>query len=175
MRKGEGQRAQRARSPRARKQRAALPARTTTAPLSASEAAAVTYMREEEKLARDVYKKLAQTSGNATFTRIAAGEQRHMDAIGKLIQSYRLTDPAKGMAAGAFRDADLQKLYDELLAKGSASAAAALEVGQTIEQVDIADLQQRQADATHADVRWVFERLERGSENHLRAFTSQIS
>ncbi len=175
MRNGEGQRSQRARKQRARKQRAALPARTTTAPLSAGEAAALTYMREEEKLARDVYRKLAQTSGNATFTRIAASEQRHMDAVGKLIRRYKLTDPAKGMAAGEFRNAGLQKLYDELVAKGSASASAALEVGRTIEQVDIADLQQRQADSGHADVRWVFERLERGSENHLRAFTSQIS
>ncbi len=174
MRNGNGQRSQRARQ-RARKQRAALPARTTTAPLSAAEAAAVTYMREEEKLARDVYRKLAVTSGNTTFTRIAASEQRHMDAMGRLIQRYRLTDPAKGMAAGEFRNADLQRLYDELVAKGSASPTAALEVGRSIEQLDIADLQAREAESRHADVRWVFERLERGSENHLRAFTTQLS
>jgi hypothetical protein len=171
---GDGRRSQSARQ-RARRQRRALPARTTTAPLSAAEGSAVTYMREEEKLARDVYRKLAVTSGNATFTRIAASEQRHMDAMGRLIQRYRLTDPAKGMAAGEFRNAELQRLYDELIAKGSASPTAALEVGRNIEQLDIADLQAREAQSRHADVQWVFERLERGSENHLRAFTTQLS
>lgn len=167
------QRSAKARRQRQRAQRQALPARTNAEPLSATEAAAVTYMREEEKLARDVYRKLAGTSSNATFTRIATSEQRHMDAVARLIQRYGLTDPAKGMAAGEFADADLQKLYDELVAKGAESPAAAVEVGRSIEQLDIADLQQREAGSAHADVRWVFERLEQGSENHLRAFTAQ--
>ena len=122
-----------------------LPKRTNAAPLSATEAAAVTYMREEEKLARDVYTTLAATSGNPVFTRIAASEQRHMDALGRLITRYGLTDPAKNEAAGAFQNAELQRLYDELVAKGSASPAAAIEVGRSIEQLDIADLNAREA------------------------------
>lgn len=150
-----------------------LPARTTTAPLTAKESAAITYMREEEKLARDVYTKLADTSQNAVFTRIAASEQRHMDALGRLISRYRLTDPAKGNAAGVFENAQLQALYDTLIAKGTASPAAAIQVGLDIERLDIADLQNRAATAKHTDVRWVFQQLERGSNNHLRAFTMQ--
>ncbi len=150
-----------------------LPTRTSTAPLTAAESSAITYMREEEKLARDVYRKLAGTSGNAVFTRIAASEQRHMDALGRLIARYRLTDPTKGNAAGVFKNPELQRLYDELVARGSASPAAAIQVGLDIERLDIADLQDRKATVKHTDVRWVFQQLERGSNNHLRAFTTQ--
>ncbi len=152
---------------------ARLPARTNTAALNTSEAAAVTYMREEEKLARDVYTKLAGTSGNPVFTRIAASEQRHMDAIGRVISRYGLADPTSGKAAGEFQNQALQQLYDQLTAKGSTSPAAAVDVGRSIEKLDIADLQNREASSKHADVRWVFQQLERGSNMHLRAFTMQ--
>lgn len=151
---------------------AALPA-VDPAGLTQAETDALLFMREEEKLARDVYTKLADTSQNAVFTRIAASEQRHMDALGRLISRYRLTDPAKGNAAGVFENAQLQALYDTLIAKGTASPAAAIQVGLDIERLDIADLQNRAATAKHTDVRWVFQQLERGSNNHLRAFTMQ--
>lgn len=150
---------------------ATLPAQQSTAPLSASEAAALTYMREEEKLARDVYTTLAGTSGDQRFTRIAASEQRHMDQLGRLLTRYTLADPTAGKAAGEFQDAKLQQLYTDLVAKGSASPAAALQVGRSIEKLDIADLQQREAASTHSDVTTVFQQLERGSNMHLRAFT----
>lgn len=159
----------------ARKGVRTLPKRTNAAPLSATEVAAVTYMREEEKLARDVYTTLAGTSGNAVFTRIAASEQRHMDALGRLITRYGLTDPAKGEPAGVFQNTKLQSLYDELAAQGSVSPAAAVQVGRSIEQLDIDDLNAREAESQHRDVRWVFEQLERGSGNHLRAFTTQAA
>ena len=150
-----------------------LPTRTNAAPLSAGEVSAVTYMREEEKLARDVYGTLADTSGNPVFTRIAASEQRHMDALGRVITRYHLPDPVTGKAVGQFENPTLQRLYDALIAKGGTSPAAALEVGRSIEKLDIADLQERQATLKHADVRWVFGQLERGSNMHLRAFTMQ--
>lgn len=171
-----GRAVQRGRSMRrARQHTHALPTRTNASPLSPTEAAAVTYMREEEKLARDVYTKLAATSGNPVFTRIASSEQRHMDAMGRIITRYGLTDPAKGEAAGQFQNQDLQRLYDELVAKGSASPAAAVQVGLSIEKLDINDLNAREATSKHSDVRWVFQQLERGSNNHLRAFTIQNS
>lgn len=150
---------------------ATLPAQKSTAPLRASEAAALTYLREEEKLARDVYTTLARTSGDPRFTRIAASEQRHMDALGKLLTRYGIADPTAGKAAGEFESAKLQQLYTDLVAKGSASPAAALEVGRSIEKLDITDLQQRESDSKHSDVTTVFQQLERGSNMHLRAFT----
>ncbi len=151
----------------------ALPAKTSTKPLSSSEAAAVTYMREEEKLARDVYTKLAETSGLSVFTRIANSEQRHMDALGRILTRYDLPDPTSGKAVGEFKNPELQKLYTNLVARGKTSPDAALAVGRSIERLDIADLNKREAASKHSDVRSVFEQLERGSRMHLRAFTSQ--
>ncbi|MDP2030099.1 MAG: DUF2202 domain-containing protein [Thiobacillus sp.] len=47
------------------------------------------FMREEEKLARDVYLTLYETWGLAVFSNIASSEQSHMDALLKLLRTYR--------------------------------------------------------------------------------------
>jgi hypothetical protein len=61
--------------------------------LSAEEAASLLFMREEEKLARDVYNTLSATWGIQSFSIIASSEQRHMDEIKVLLDRYALTDP----------------------------------------------------------------------------------
>ncbi len=135
----------------------------------------MTYMREEEKLARDVYTKLAATSGNPCSRASRAASSAIWTPWAVVITRYGLTDPAKGEAAGQFQNQELQRLYTELVAKGSVSPAAAVEVGRSIERLDISDLNAREATSKHSDVRWVFQQLERGSNNHLRAFTMQAS
>jgi hypothetical protein len=45
-------------------------------------------------------------------------------------------------------------------------------VGATIEGLDIADLQDRATSAS--DVQLVYDNLEKGSRNHLRAFVAQL-
>lgn len=132
-------------------------------------AATLTYMREEEKLARDVYTVLAGTSGDPRFARIAMSEQRHMDAVLRQLQRYGISDPAAGLAPGEFRNDTLERLYDRLVAKGTASPAAALAVGRTIERTDIADIDAR-IDETPAPVARVLAHLRAGSERHLAAF-----
>ena len=71
--------------------------------LSADETTALLFMREEEKLARDVYTKLYATWNITTFQNIAASEQMHMDELALLLTRYNLTDPAQ--APGVFTDA----------------------------------------------------------------------
>ncbi len=51
----------------------------------------------------------------------------------------------------------------------------ALTVGATIEEIDIVDLFDRLEDVTHQDIQRVYQNLERGSENHLRAFVGQLA
>jgi len=140
--------------------------------LNDEEAASLLYMREEEKLARDVYNALYTIWGQPTFQNIAASEQAHMDEVKQLLDRYDLTDPA--LAPGQFTDANLQALYDQLVAQGSASLADALKVGAAIEEIDIQDLQTRLADTDNADIQWVFNNLMSGSYNHLNAFTSVL-
>lgn len=143
--------------------------------LSAEESDGLKFMREEEKLARDVYLNMADLWGAQVFSNIAASEQKHMDAIGTLLTRYKITDPTAGKGIGEFSNAELQALYDDLMAMGSQSLTDALQVGALIEETDIEDLVDELAAVKHSDIKQVYTQLERGSENHLRAFTSNLS
>ena len=136
------------------------------------EAASLLFMREEEKLARDVYNTLYSVWGQPTFQNIAASEQAHMDEVKVLLDRYGLTDPA--LAPGQFTDANLQALYDQLVAQGSTSIADALKVGAAIEEIDILDLQTRLTQTDNADIQMVFNNLMNGSYNHLKSFTGVL-
>jgi hypothetical protein len=139
--------------------------------LTPTESASLQYMREEEKLAHDVYVTLYAKWGLRVFNNISAAEQRHTDAIVTLLNRYGVSDPAAGNAVGVFTNPDLQALYDKLIAQGSTSTAEALKVGVLIEQTDIADLKTHIAETTKADILQVYNNLLAGSQNHLRAFT----
>lgn len=141
---------------------------------SDAEAAAIAFMREEEKLARDVYLNLYDAWGQNIFANIAESEQQHTDATLRLIQKYGLVDPAEGKLEGEFTDPNLQGLYDMLVAQGSASNTDALIVGATIEDLDIYDLQEQLHVVDNEDITQVFENLMRGSRNHLRAFHDRL-
>lgn len=143
--------------------------------LTATEQAGLLYMREEEKLAHDVYITLGEKWNMPAFQNISQSEQTHMDAIKLLLDRYGLADPATDQAVGIFTDATLQGLYNELVAKGSQNLAAALTVGATIEDLDIVDLQTRLAQTDKADIQLVYENLLKGSRNHLRAFTRTLT
>ena len=140
--------------------------------LSAVEAEDLAYMREEEKLARDVYLTLNEQWNWAVFDNVAASESQHMESVAVLLERYGAADPASGNGTGEFTNPALQSLYDRLIAQGSQSLADALQVGATIEEVDIVDLETRTARTDHPDIAQVYENLLRGSRNHLRAFVS---
>lgn len=141
--------------------------------LSDDEREALLYMIEEEKLARDVYTLLADTWGTRVFSNIADAEQTHTDAVAALLTRYGVPLPTTNDLPGVFTDPDLQLLYDQLVAQGTTSLVDALTVGATIEEVDIADLRARAGD--DPDIQMVFDNLERGSRNHLRAFVGQLA
>ncbi len=146
----------------------------TAQPLSVVEQADLIFMRQEEKLARDVYLQNGETYGIATFDNIATSEQRHMDAILQLLQRYRLTDPVVGLPIGEFVDPELQALHDNLMGLGAADALSALKVGGLIEEVDMRDIVAAIERSQRADIDSVYANLLCGSRNHLRAFAGQI-
>jgi len=143
-------------------------------PLAPEVAAHVLYMREEEKLARDVYIAMEEAWEMQIFTNIIASEQRHMDAVLALIDCYGLTDPVVDDTPGVFANPVFTDLYNTLVTAGAASPLAALMVGALIEELDIVDLRVALAESDNADVDRVFENLLCGSENHLRSFAAQI-
>ena len=142
--------------------------------LSDAEFAGIVFMREEEKLARDVYLTLYDIWGTQIFANIADSEQTHTDTVLRLIQKYNLADPAEGKLRGEFSDATLQGLHDSLVAQGTASLIDALIVGATIEDLDIFDLANQLAIVDNEDITVVFESLQKGSRNHLRAFYGRL-
>ncbi|MBL0136336.1 MAG: DUF2202 domain-containing protein [Chitinophagaceae bacterium] len=66
-----------------------------TPTISAKESDAILYMREEEKLARDVYEFLYAKYNVNPFGNIRFSEQTHMDRMKTLISNYNLVDPVE--------------------------------------------------------------------------------
>jgi predicted small secreted protein len=143
---------------------------TPSGDLTTAEIEALQYMREEEKLARDVYLTLFDKWGTPIFSNIANSEQAHMDAVLYLIESFGLEDPAADLGIGEFQNPDLQVLYDQLVKQGQDSPEAALLVGGAIEEIDILDLEENIGAAVNPSVIQVFENLLSGSINHLKGF-----
>jgi len=130
------------------------------------------YMREEEKLARDVYLTLYELWDLNIFKNIASSEQKHTDSVKTLLDAYDLPDIVSDDTVGVFANDELQKLYDELVEKGSQSLSEALLVGGLIEELDILDLQEAIEKTEREDILQVYNNLLNGSYNHLQAFVS---
>ena len=130
-------------------------------------------MREEEKLAHDVYVTLAQSSGLQIFNNIANAESQHMRAVEQLASRYSLVAVAN-LPVGSFSDPQFQALYNSLVAAGNKSPIAAATVGAKIEEMDIKDLQTLLSQNPPQDVSKVLEHLQRASGQHLRAFTTEL-
>ena len=148
-------------------------ASTSSSGLSPTEVEAIKYMAEEEKLALDVYTKLAQMNPNVpVFSNIAKSEQTHVNAVLSLAKKYGISITLG--PPGKYSNEHIQELYNKLIAEGSKGLEQALKVGALIEETDIKDLQDWIAKVHHDDIKQVFECLMMGSRNHLRAFTSTL-
>lgn len=143
--------------------------------LNDDETAGLALMRQEEKLARDVYLALYNLHGTPIFNTISGSEQTHTDAMLALLERYSLSDPVATAGLGEFADETLQTLYDNLVYQGTPTLVDGLIVGVTIEELDIFDIARlsEQLD-DNEDIAQVYSQLQRGSRNHLRSFYSQL-
>jgi hypothetical protein len=141
--------------------------------LTVTESEQLSFLREEEKMARDVYLELYRQWNLPAFNNIAAAEQRHMDSVLTHLNRYGLVDTALAQE-GSFSNTEIQNLYDSLVAQGSASQLSALQTGALIEEVDMQDLNEMIAATDKEDLINMYENLLCGSRNHLRAFVRQI-
>lgn len=147
---------------------AALPLET----LSPAETDSLIFMREEEKLAGDVYTRMNAVWGGQvkTFANIAISEDNHTESVRQLLLRYRLSDPTLGLGEGVFQNPDLQALHDQLVSDGSTSLIAALQVGVRIEELDMLDITTHLSNVDNQDIRLVYDDLLKGSRNHLRSY-----
>ena len=134
--------------------------------------AALLFMLEEEKLARDTYTYLGDLWNINQFSNIKKSEQSHMNAVIGLLDQYDISYSL--LAYGEFNNPDIQKLYDQFIEYGSENKANALEVGANIEDLDIVDLAKFIDATTNSAMIQVFESLQCGSRNHLRSFVNAI-
>lgn len=142
-------------------------------PLTSVEEEDLLTLREEEKLARDVYLYAYDKYGLNISNNISKSEQTHMDKILSLLTKYGIEDPVIPIR-GEFRNQTLQALYNDLTAQVDISELEALKVGATIEDLDIKDIEDFESRTDKSDILNVYEKLKCGSRNHMRAYYSQL-
>jgi len=140
-------------------------------PLSALEASGLQFMREEEQLAREVYRRSAALWPDwPLFDNIAASEATHTAAVKQLLDRYQLVDPLAGVVDGELASPVFRGLLAQLAQASARGVKDALAVGAEIEELDLRDLREALAASDNADIAWVYDSLQRGSRNHLRSF-----
>ena len=163
--------------------------------LDAAEETHLIFMREEEKLARDVYLTLGKWYKDLkVFSRIDDSEQKHTDTMANMLELYGIEDPSTSDKIGVFTGEDYGGYFTEkfeyLVAQGAVSALDALYVGAFIEELDMHDIAECPVviQETHAlgeygcglvytgeaTITRAYESLIDGSESHLRAYVKAI-
>ncbi len=131
------------------------------------------FLREEEKLARDVYLYSYDKYGTIVFNNIASSESSHMNSVLILLNKYNIEDPILENR-GEFRNTTLQKIYNDLIELSDISLLEALRVGNIIEDMDIKDLTLNESRTEKIDLLSLYDFLKCGSQNHLRNFNNQL-
>ena len=144
-----------------------------TQELTAEEQDDLVYMREEEKLARDVYLTFDEYFDLNIFSNIASAEQKHMDSVKPLLDKYELTDPTADDTIGTFSNTEFSEFYKSK-AHNDVTLNQAILTGILIEETDIIDLQKAIDSTDKADIQNLYGNLLKGSRNHLRAFVRRL-
>ncbi len=145
-----------------------------TSGLSQDEMKLLVELKEEEKLAHDVYYALSEKWGSNVFSNISDAEETHMNSVIRLLKYYGSSDTLIANA-GVFFDPKFQDLYETLVVKGSESIEDAMGIGALIEDMDIYDISEILDQTDNTNIAMVLENLEKGSRNHMRSFYKQLT
>lgn len=149
------------------------PVLTVTASLSADEIEFLFALREDEKMARDLYTVFAAKYSTAPqIDRIAAAENSHIAYVEAVLDYYEISYPAM-TAAGLFEDAKRQAIYNELADK----SGTLLEVYATmaaVEEESVSAYKSVQSEITNENIALVITNMIKASSNHLKAAVCQI-
>ena len=142
----------------------------TPTTLTTSQKAALKFLAEEEKLARDVYTYLSTKVTTRKFSNIARSEQTHMNYMATLLTKYKLWNPTTNRKPGVFYNKDIQALYTSLTAEGASGLLQAYGVGVKVEELDIGTLEDLLSESMPVDVKAALDLMLAASYNHLEAF-----
>jgi hypothetical protein len=144
-------------------------------PLSESEKQGLIFMREEEKLARDVYLAMTEIWDIPIFNNISRSESAHMEAMLSLLERYEIPDPVADDKPGVFMNQSFSGLFQSLAKQGNNNLIDALKAGALVEETDIADLREHLKASDNEDIKLVYENLLQASYRHLRAFSKNLA
>ena len=170
---------------------------TDSAALDYNEQIHLNFMREEEKLARDVYQTLGTMyPDSAIFGNIDDSEQIHMTAVKAMIEKYGYEDPNTNDNVGVYTGEDFgwyfTEKYNLLVERASVSELEALYVGAFIEELDMMDINQcpqvivetdnginddsecGKVYTDNADIQRLYSSLLDGSDSHLEGYVQNI-
>ncbi len=146
------------------------PVCTVTGTATEAEKAGILFMREEEKLARDLYSYFFLKYNLPVFNNISKSENIHVAAVQRLMTGLSIADNSSNNP-GEYINADLKALYVKLKTMGDLSLIDALKVGVLVEQTDIADLQKHLSVVDNLSINTVYTNLTKASEAHLKSFS----
>jgi hypothetical protein len=155
------------------------------------------FMREEEKLARDVYLTLGTMYPDSViFGNIDDSEQTHATAVKAMLEKYGVDDPNTNDNIGAFTGEDygwyFTEKYNLLVERATISELDALYVGAFIEELDMLDINQcpqvivetdngindvsecGKVYTDNADIDNLYSSLLDGSDSHLGGYVKNI-
>ncbi len=146
------------------------------AQLTDAEVNGILSLRQEEKVAYDVYTYMFDKYQSKVFKNIAENEKSHMDKMKELIDQFNLSDPLEGTVdkKGVFSNKKMQALYDEMVMAGNYGLLDALRAAARFEETDIIDLRKNMSSASNEAVINVYLNLESGSQDHLRLLVKYI-
>lgn len=138
--------------------------------------ATLAVLREQKKLARDVYDSLYAKWELRIFEEIGGAEMAHMEAVKPLLDQFAVEDPIAitGDERGRFAYRPFQRLYDSLVVSGTASMVGALRTGAFVEEMDIVDLQRAIQSTGADDLRAIYKYLLMAAQRHLLTFTRYL-
>jgi len=146
--------------------------------LTDAEAATLTFICEEEKLAKEVYETYFAVWGSTIFEKISESETNHLATMQKMMAKFGLPDPTLTEGFGEFDNDELQSLFLSMTEPLPDSALEGYWVGGLIEETDIRDIteaiEQLEAGSDSEPLLNAYGNLLRGSRNHLRAFARNI-
>ncbi len=144
--------------------------------ISAAELETLLFMREEEKLAHDVYVYAFEKYGLPIFQNIANSESSHVLSVLRVMETYQIQDPLSGSTnLREFTDPTLIKIYSDLRTRVDLSLNESIKVGLFIEDLDIYDLENALSETDKVNISTLYANLECGSKNHMRAFYDQAT
>jgi hypothetical protein len=144
--------------------------------ISTEERQTLLFMREEEKLAHDVYVYAFEKYGLPIFQNIANSESSHVLSVLRVMETYQIQDPLSGSTnLGEFTNPTLIKIYSDLIARVDLSLNESIKVGLFIEDLDISDLDNAIKETDKLNISSLYANLVCGSKNHMKAFYAQAT